>query len=109
MLSVTVGSLTHGGADPLPTCYNTLTTQPTNAIRSPLPNPLQRLRVALSVVPHTGRGRAYGRLLSLLRFTLSHRTVLPSATGTMTTGILVLIAYALGAGQILLLQRIRRR
>jgi len=38
----------------------------THANRSPLSDPLRRLPVALPVVPHSGRGRADGRLLPFL-------------------------------------------
>ena len=45
-------------------------------LRSPLSGALQRLRVALSVLPHLRRSRADGRLLPLLRIACPSGTLI---------------------------------
>ena len=60
---------------PLIPYTNHSSNKPDDPLRSPLSDPLQRLRVALPVLPHLRRSRADGRLLPILR--------IPCPSGTL--------------------------
>ena len=75
----------HGGAhSPPPRATLSKQRRSTDANRSPLPDTLQRLRVALAVVPHPRRGAAHGRLLPELWVTFPHRPFLPRPVRPMS-------------------------
>ena len=79
---VTVDKVAHWGFRcPLwPLIIDSYHATPPNENRSPLPDPLRRLWVAVTVVPHADGSGEDGRLLPLLWVTLPHR---PQQSGTV--------------------------